>query len=731
MKSFIIIIIITLGSVTQSQAQYITPLTKEISFYSSFSNTTVDNILDTITYSHDGKMINNKKYKINGPGNFNYTYLLDNENLGLSILNIGSNLNHETIQTNPTRNTDTLFIVLDSAYGLFTGVYIDREINTTGIATPTWINDTLGYLANMEHGIINILAILPFPNINIVFRDSIVHSGQDTVYLSADEARHELNYEPVDENGTYFGDLDGTYYTNFSILFDLANGGVVYIGWSVFGSTNCFVSDYHGVLDMHFSASVNNWNSGSSNYLVEFPEYDSIVNNITLTNNPDDLASTSLDYTFYAKRDFNRIGIADFTKCIAYSGNYAIQGIILYRNKPADENWGCTLHMDMQKSDKFGYCLQQRMKYILDGVDYPYIHSPIYDEHNDSIAGFWEFTPEQDAYFYKYDDTLFFGKGASFYWSVWSNFSGRISCVSDNMGIWGNYFYQNFSTDTYKIRDSTGNVIHEGSGLEIILNGLEPEQYTIELTNSFCPFNSYIGSSSLIATIDKSKYDPNPPPVSKIQLLSTNNNMKYHFDFGEDVILKFSASDFIGYDENHVGIGFQPVVDSLTNVLIKQHYSTNWLKVDCEKIISDSIIGYQYKSNLSDFLTEDSVMYDIKIYVEDFSGNSSEYTFSPAFIYGDFIVGLPEYQDSNNFYEKITFTPNPAHNEILINNIAEKDAPITYKIFNTNGFVAKKGELSRNTSSASINISDLTNGLYIIVLYENNNLLIMSKIIKM
>ena len=732
MRSLIIAFFITLCFLTNSQAQTIVPLSEDVSFYSSYPDMTIDKVSDTIIYHQDRDLINYKKYKINGSNNFNYTYLRDNENLGLSIFNIESNLNHEIIQTNPLRNTDTLFIVTDSAYGLLAGVYVDREINYGGVATAIWINDTLGYISNLEHSTINILAILPFPNINIVFRDSVVHAGQDTVYLSADEAIHELNYEPVDENGTYFGDLNGTYYTNFSILFDLANGGVVYIGWSVFGSINCFVSDYHGVLDMHFSASIDNWDSGSSNYLVEFPEYDSIVNDVTLTNNPDDLASTSLDYTFYAKRDLNKIGIADFKKCTTFTGNYGIQGIIQYQEKPADKNWGCTLHMDMQQSDKFGYCLQQRMKYVLDGVDYPYIHSPIYDECNDSIAGFRELTPEADVHFYNYDDTLFFGKGSSYYWPIWAVSHSSIYCTSDNMSLFGNYFYRDYITDTYKIIDDAGNIIHEGTGLEMQSGYIEPGIYTVELTNNFCPFNSYVGTSSVIVSVNTYNIDGDPPPVSQIQLLNADNTMKYHFESGEDVLLKFSASDFVGYNSYHVGIGFQPVVDSRTKVSIKLHNQTDWSDVDCQKIYGDSIIGSQYQAELSDFLISDSAMYDLKINVEDYSGNSSEYLFSPAFIYGDFIVGIPNKPDNNEFDEQILFAPNPAHDKILISNIeAYKDAFLTYEILNMNGLIVKKGELSKNTSSALINISDLSDGLYIIVLRNENKPIIMSKIIKM
>lgn len=734
MKTIIFLLTFTFGIILNNQAQYIIPLTEEVSFFSSFSKSTVDEVLDTIVYQNDGNIIKNKKYKINGTENFKYTYLSENENSEFTIFDIESNTKHKIVQNNPLTNTDTLFVVLDTTYGwgLYMDVLIDREINYGGVAAAIWINDTLGYISNLEHGTINIAAILPTGiDINIVFRDSVIHAGKDTVFLSSDEAIHKINYEPVNENGLDFGDLEGDYSPKFSILFDLPNGGVFFSSWSWFGNGSYFISDYHGILDLYFGASLENWNSGSSSYLVEFPEYDSITQDITLSNDPDSMVGIPVNYTYYAKRDLNKIGFANFYKCVNYTGSYGIIGTINFQEQASNPYWEGKLFMDMQESDKYGYCLQHRMKYVKHGVDYPYLHSPYFDEYNDSIAGFWGFAPEEDVHFYNYDDTLFFGKGASFYWSVWSNFSDRISCVSDNMGIWGNYFYRNLNTDTYKIKDSAGNVIQEGSGLEILANNLENKPYTVELKNSFCQFDGFTGSSTLLASFDKSQYDPNPPPVSKIQLLNANHAMKYHFDFGEDVILKFSASDFIGYDLNHVGIGFQPVVDSLTSVSIKSHYSANWSNVDIQKIYGDSIIGSQFKADLSTYLTEDSAMYDLKIYVEDYSGNSSEYTFSPAFIYGNFMVGIPVDPDNIIFKEQLIVTPNPANSEILISNIeAENYASVTYEILNTTGLIVKKGELLINTSSASINISDLTNGLYIIVIHEKNNSLKMSKIIK-
>ena len=618
-------------------AQSTIELSKDVSFYSSYPDINIDKTADTITYLQDGSVINYKNYRINNDVPFlNQTFVRRNDNAEVTVYSIEGNAKDENWLADPTKDTDTLFVVLDTIYGwgLFQSVYIDREINYSGVAAAIWINDTLGYISNLEHSTINIAAILMIGlDINIVFRDNFVHAKQDTVFLSASEAIHQIYYEPVDENGTYFGNLSGEYNPKFSLVFDLDNGGVFYTGQSGWGGAEYHISDYHGAIEMYFGASLYDWDSGSSNYLIEFPEQDSITQDITFSNDPDNLANAVLNYTYHDKRDYNKIGFAHFTKCITFTGNYGTMGMILSQEKDPDPYWEGILYMDMQETDKFGYCLQHYMKYVENGNSYHYIASPYYDKYNDSIAGFWGFTPNEDVHYMNNYDTLFFGKGAAYFWSVWSNFSERISCNSDNMGIWGNYFTPFANTNTYVIKDANGNTIMEGAGLEIFVDGLEPEAYTVELTNSFCPFNGYTGSSSLLASFDKSQMDPNPPPVSQIQLLNADNTIKYHFEVGEEILLKFSASDFIGYETGHIGIGFQPVVDSLTGVSIKLHNEAGWSEVYCQKIYNDSIIGTQYKAVLTDFLISDSAMYDLKISVEDYSGNSSVYSFNPAFIY--------------------------------------------------------------------------------------------------
>ncbi len=716
-------------------SQSIFELSKNISFYSSECDLSIEKVSDTNTIQKNGSIIYYKNYQIAGSESYNsFEFIENDEDVGLTVYRVESIPKHEEIKIKK-RDTDTLFIVLDTAYGIFgPDIYIDQETNYGGVAIPAWINDTLGYVSNLDHGVLNIAAILEVgAYVNLVFRENYEFDGQDTVFLSASEAIHQIDYVPLDENGTYLGDINfGAYVINkFSLAFDLSNGGLATMNFEIFETVKIFVSDYHGEIDMFLASELEYPFTGYNykSYFIEYPEQDSITQPITLTNEPGDLATAVLNYSYYDKRDFDKIGLGDFMKfCSPFTGQPTIWGSISYSQQPAHKTWKGSWYMDMQDSDKFGFCKQHYMKCD----NNPYIASPYFDEHNDSIAGFRGFTPEADIHYINDYDTLFFGKGLSFYWPIWTVSHSHISCTSDNMGLFGNYFYRDYVTDIYKIMDDAGNIINEGSGLEIACNLPELGQYTIQQKNTFCPFNGYIGSSTLNSTTFTSKTDRNPPPISQIQLINENNTMKYHFEIGEDIFLKFSSSDFIYYNDNHIGTNFQAIVDSVTNVSIKQHNHSEWIKADCEKIYSDSIIGFQYQAELSEYLVNDSAMYDLKIYVIDYSGNSSELTFSPAFIYGNFTVGLPDNLDGNNLNEIITFSPNPANDYVSISHVeALNGASVTYEIINTNGSVVKKGLIPQNTLNPTIEISDLTIGLYIITLSSMKKPIISMKIIKM
>jgi type IX secretion system substrate protein len=705
-----------------SQAQHINKLSENVSFYSSFPALDIQKVSDTILDYPDGKSITYKNFEVRSKDFYSH-YQFDNENEDgeLTVYKVSGRA-MPFLQNDFSRDTDTLFIALDTVYD-DCSIYIDRENNVGGIAVPQWLNDTLSFVV-IDHQIVNIVAILEVgQNRNLVFRENIIFDKQTTISVSANEAVHSIIFNPVNENGVLLESAGGLYQRGYTLIFDMANGGTALVGCSS-NYKDFFISDFLGEINLYFSARSTIHSSGHSSYLIEFPKPDSITSSIVLANDPGELVHSISQYSLFTPGESNLIGFGCLNKMLWVSGDYVIVGFIGFYDILSGPYWETHLYMDMQDSEHFGKC----MRYYLKIDDEYHFMSPHFDEYNTYMAGFRTFVPDADVHYINNGDSLFFGNGLCYYWPIWSNLSNRIRCISDKMDMWGGNFMEDFKSDKYTIKNEQGLLIAEGSGLEFQVDDLDLEKYTVELSNSACHFDSIVGSSTLIAKIDKTKTDPNPPPIRQIRLTTGDNTIKYRFELGEDVLLYFSAADFLGYNDNHIGFGFQSVVDSLTKVFIKPNDEHNWTNIYCRNIYMDSIVGIQYMANLSDYLAGEPTLYDIKIYVEDFSGNSSEYTFNPAFIYGDYITGLDENTGNPLLDQGVSFLPNPAYNQITISNIGSYDvAGLSYKIVDKLGHDVKKGDLPQNTS---INIADLQAGLYFIVLYERNNMLGSSKLLK-
>lgn len=722
MKTTTLICIISVLLIFKTNAQSLIPLSKDVKFFSSFPDVTIDKTGDTVVYQ-DGETINIKNFLIEGDSPFlQYSFVEENEKSGTTMYNIKGSSVTSINTADPNRDTDTLFIVLDTVYSTWPEPYVAvSDVSQGGAAAPIWKNSTFGYIPNLEHGVKHIVSLLELgvDEYFIVLRENYDFFDRDTVYLSHTEAKNQLIYYPVDENGVYLGDLEGPYRQKFVITLPLPNGGNSIIKYSVAGDDVIKISDYYGGVGLHLAANLLPAWTDLPSYLIEFPVQDSITQNLMLTNDPENLASAVMNYSYHDEREHNYIGRAEYIKTYSpFSGNPGITGSTGYGQIPREPTWETTLFMDMHETERFGFCTAHYLD--LDDM-LEYLSSPVWDERDDSIGGFWWLTPDADAFFINDHDSMFFGLGSSYYWPIWTNNQSTIECESANMGFPGNDYNRDYETDLYRIEDGAGNLIQEGTGLEFLAYGLDSEPYTVEMTNTTCHFYDYLGTSKLLCSFDLSNEDKNPPPIRQVQLTNAGHSMKYHFEDGEDIILKFSASDFVGYDWHHTGIYYQPVVDSLTKVHIKLHHEQEWTEAVCQKIYSDSIIGYQYTSNLTEYLTSNAAEYDLRVYVEDQSGNSSEYTFHPAFIYGDVFVGTEEQPDTYDRGSEMIVLPNPASDRIRVitqgNNIKGN---CSYEIVNTNGIIVKKGKLESGLSDRMINISDLPQGIYIITLSSDN-----------
>lgn len=729
MKSFLTIFCIALCITISSYAQTNFSLSETMYFYSSDSNLSVEKVKETSVIQPD-KSINVYKYfDVTGAESYNYlSFFEENNNSGINTYILESKVEPKFTAREFEKAYDTLYFVLDQDYNDKL-VLIDQEINDGGLPYPYWINSNLGYRI-IEHGIVNIFAkLVATTGHHLVFKENLNFDGTDTVFLSASEATHQVSFEPVNEDGVLFSDLPQPWkhVNKYSLVFDLSNGGIALVSMELSSSRKVYVSDYSGEIHMCFGSLYKDPDLESSNYYIEFPILDNINQPITLANDPEKLSSTILNYTYFEECDNSKIGLGYYNRFISgISGEPTIWGGAFFYDYPDTEYWQTTLFMDMVDSDKLNYVTRN----IIRCGNNEIIQSPYFDELDDSIAGIYEYVYYADAHKINDYDTLSFGFGTSYYWPVWSNLEASIDCYSDNMGIFGNYYGADYSTDKFLIRDVDGNLVSEGTGLEIQFYSMEPGKYTVEQINKNCHFESYVGSSSLLSSFNTTLVDKNPPPIRHVQLLNNENTIKYHFGFGEQILLKFSASDFDSYDYVHVGTNFKSIIDSLTKVSIVLHQGTDWTEVNTNIVYSDSLIGSLFSSSLTGYLSDEPAMYDIKIYVEDYSGNSSEQTFSPAFVYGNYIVGNSEHSNNEIIEEAIIIHPNPAYHSIKITAIdGELNEVNSFEILSMNGDVLRKGIINQTTNS--IDISDLASGIYIISLFDDDIPIMSKKLIKL
>lgn len=730
MKKIILFSAICFYSVLLIQAQSNIKISNDISFYSTYPETSIKNVTDTTIISDNNLMIYRKQLKLNAPFSTIQT-LGSGEGDHYSIYEVISNPNYDKT-TSLDRDTDTLFFVLDQVYDYGVDrILLNRE-SSTCLEEVTWVNDTFAYKV-LEHCTLNIVSILRpgygIHELNMIFKENYVFNDKDTIFLSAFQATHDLIWEPVDING---GPLSTQGYVRniFTIFFPLINGGYSTVEYRWFTSCTYRISDYRGAVPILFGNEVvGNYESGLSKYLIEYPYQDSILEDVNFTNEPTQFAKLDTEYSYSVERDSNRVGLGNFLKWINWNGNAGFLGWISYDYQYANPSWSTTLYMDLQDIDDFGYSMKYYLDYFVKGNKIEYVESPFYDEFDGSIAGCFFLTPEPDLHLFNNGDYVEYGKGFSYYWSNWNNNSTAIQCETDNMGMWGEYFSEDTITDTYKIVDASGILIHEGNGLSILSYGFDPGIYTVEQKRTATQFYAHVGTSTLTSILNTTNEDNVPPHVIRVYLQTDYNSIRYTYRSGERVILKFTASDFVSYDNFYGTYGFQPLAYSNTKISIKLHDENEWTDIEYSEIHNDTLIGTQYYAELTDYLTIDSTMYDVKIYIEDLSGNSTEHVFSPAFIYGDFMVNISDDYNMGDSQEKIIIYPNPSYDEVIINNKCQ--VVDFYEIMNINGNLIKNGEINKNTKLSKVNIHDLSPGIYVITVYNENKTIQTEKIVKL
>jgi hypothetical protein len=633
----------------------------------------------------------------------------------------------ERLQKNSKqKDYDTIYFLADYSYGFGLGptVYLGRPENTSGVYIPIWLTDTTGYFTGIDSDTLDIMACLwKLNDFSIVFINNYIFDHTDTVYLSDTMAQHPIVLDPVKEDGESIFGLQGEKNTLFALTYTLSNGIEFTSGWELPDNINYYTSDYtSGIENMYFGSSVKCTYMGSfPSYVIQFEVPDTITDSIYLTNPPDSLVSVVSNFSYYHKRDYNYIGIASLTKHMTANGS-GISGTLTRMKDYAHPYWEGGIHTYNFNSPKMRFVLQHYIDYQVNGQNHFYIASPIYDEYNGKVAGYEGFSPNADVHCFAPTDTIFAGKGLLYYWNMWQITNGVIRVNAEKMGMWGNWIYPMEKEDAYILKDSSGSVVASGTGLEIEEYVADKAPYTLLQINSFSHFNGVTGRTTITSHMDLSKTDRTPPIVYNIYFINGNNTMKYQFDDGEQVKLRFTACDFTTYNNNHTGLDYHELPDSLTKVWIKRRDSEEWLDAEVQKIYGDSVVGSVYEADLTDLLDIDSTLYDLKISVTDKADNGVNCVFLPGFVYGAFTLGDAEKRGEGE--TGIDIYPNPVNGMLSVN--IENGAKYEYEIYTGDG----RKVLGGVTTGKSIDVSGISKGIYIITFRREGRYVSVRKFVK-
>ncbi len=182
--------------------------------------------------------------------------------------------------------------------------------------------------------------------------------------------------------------------------------------------------------------------------------------------------------------------------------------------------------------------------------------------------------------------------------------------------------------------DSMGNFPSDGINVA-------PGKYTDQVVTHDYFIRGVRGEARLSCTFDLRNPDPNPPRLPVIQILNSKSLCVDSLSPHEkgSLILSFDRiATFIEFLSGSTVLASQtvPLPNDSIDVFYRVHGDSNWLSIPMTRSGHDTSGELSYFGDLSPTSQLDSAAIDLKIDVEDQSGNTSEWVMDPAYCVGDY-----------------------------------------------------------------------------------------------
>ncbi len=586
----------------------------------------------------------------------------------------------------------------------------------------------------------------------VVVKENLVFEGDLNLTVSTQEARHLVELKSVDERGRLLATMPNTrnHYNHFVFYFPDSSRSYL---WALFGAPNqLFVSEVSERFVLGAAEYQDDLATEASMRYVSHKPILGLKQSLSLSNAPSDLIEQRLRFKYPSKGNYRDINLGgSFSAILPTASFFFSSGFIIKPYRVRSQEWVGTLYQTPDYYfDKYRFAFTagataRDVELNGETLIEDWVATMPFRVVGDSLGSFFP-SPTAASYLSPNGGEMSFG-GAPIYGVVWllnNRFeTGNIAGTIQFHGALDEYRWADIFRSQYAIYDESDHTVASGDLIKYTFLNIPPAKvppgrYRLEVRHSNYFVEGVQGTATLSTRFDLRQRDPDPPHLTSLKLFDAKGIPAGRIETGESAKLSFSAADIFAaqYDGLCCPV-YRPIAADSTKLYFKQYGTSLWQEIPIKQVLEDTslghpdAIGYLYTADLSHTTNFDSAAIDLKISVQDQSGNRTEWRLEPAYAVGKFgtVVSVEEEPQESpalpRAYKLYPSHPNPFSRNGGGNVVIHFDLPhtkkVTMKIYDVLGrevatLIDKIVEAGRHQiiwSGVSHSAQPLASGVYI------------------
>jgi hypothetical protein len=554
----------------------------------------------------------------------------------------------------------------------------------------------------------------------IVIRERLNIEGAVNLSISSAEAIHSVKLEGVDQNGQPLSSYQNNQYA--MILAGPDSSRLTFMG---------FILDRSEILLSGFSnrfrllCGESSFQQPNNIYGVNFDPVSGLHANTSLSNLPSEFRTLNLSAEFPPQSAYRGVNVLlwykyDLPDEYIYSGFSTGSDATGFTGK-----WNGKIFFTGKKDSSFSFPISLvACDQPLSTFNYtPWFYSAPFEVVNDSIGMYLGSEPHSSLCLFPDDGSITLGRGPNYMYIDQYNSGSNIYVNpitisgSHCNGALDEYKITSIYRSSYSVYDKNNNVIASGPFSEINPINVTPDKYRLEIKHRDYYIGNMQGLATLTSRFDLRNGDPNPPQITSLSLFNQDGQVTDALNVGEHATLAFSTADCNG--------SYQSIQADSTKLFYRKSGTLAWNSLPINFWMIDNANanfflsrGYVFKADMTPATEFDSTGIDIRIAVQDQSGNSTEWTLEPAF--GINLIDGVEEEKSNKLLMPCMFAlrqnyPNPFNPSTMIEFDIPRKSFVTVEVFNLLGqkvATILAGNLQAGTYKIPWNAGNLSSGIY-------------------